>query len=154
MLGIAYEHDASFAARCSLEHRDDSVIGPGLAMPSPRAACHGKGRALVSRTTSLLASRRRRSGTCSQSRLRMQTTPYSTHERRAPSMLLCRQLRRAQQSPRCQRRGAAALRLAASSTCCVRAAARRVLLFALLVWSSAARETPQLATAWLRALAQ
>lgn len=66
MLGIAYEHDASFAARCSLEHRDDSVIGPGLAMPSPRAACHGKGRALVSRTTSLLASRRRRSGTCSQ----------------------------------------------------------------------------------------
>ena len=62
MLGIAYEHDASFAARCSKEQRGDSVIGPGLALCSPRAASEGKGRALVSRTSSVRASRRRRSG--------------------------------------------------------------------------------------------
>ena len=62
MLGIAYEHDASFAARCHKRQRDDSVIGPGLAMPSPQAACHAKSRALLSRTNALLASRRRRPG--------------------------------------------------------------------------------------------
>ena len=140
MLGIAYEHDASFAARCSLEHRDDSVIGPGLAMPSPRAACHGKGRALVSRTTSLLASRRRRSGTCSQSRLRMQTTPYSTHTRRAPAARACARALAPQRPPSCHAHAPRAPRLAASSTCCARAAARRVHLFAPLTSDRSAQQ--------------
>ena len=44
------------------KQRDDSVIGPGLVMSSPRAACHAKSRALLSRTCALLASRRRRPG--------------------------------------------------------------------------------------------
>ena len=62
MLGIAYEHDASFAARAPSGGRGDSVIGRGLAFRSQRSAFGSKSRNLASRTSSLRASRRRRSG--------------------------------------------------------------------------------------------
>ena len=85
MLGIAYEHDASFAARCPKEQRDDSVIGPGLPSSSPQAASVRKSRTLLSRTRPYELTEVSARAHLFWSRLQMQTPPYSTRGQRTPS---------------------------------------------------------------------
>ena len=76
------------------------------------------------------------------SRLRMQTTPYSTHTRRAPAARACARALAPQRPPSCHAHAPRAPRLAASSTCCARAAARRVHLFAPLTSDRSAQPRP------------
>ena len=74
----------------------------------------------------------------------MQTTPYSTHTRRAPAARACARALAPQRPPSCHAHAPRAPRLAASSRCCARAAARRVHLFAPLTSDRSAQQREHL----------